>query len=141
MAHLARVLELDPGNERARARLKELRRVAGNLPPYHRPLLASGASAGIPVPRPLIRAPESGLAPSHSLAWMALAALSVVFLLVLLLWSDAPNVVVAALMPTDTPTPEVVDDTACIACHTDEATLQALAQEEEAPEVESEGEG
>jgi hypothetical protein len=43
--------------------------------------------------------------------------------------------------PSDTPTPEVVDDSACITCHTDEATLQALAEEEEAPEVESEGEG
>jgi hypothetical protein len=34
-----------------------------------------------------------------------------------------------------------VDDTACIACHTDEETLKAVAEEEEVPEVESEGEG
>jgi hypothetical protein len=36
---------------------------------------------------------------------------------------------------------EAVDDTACIACHTDEETLKAVAVEEEVPEVESEGEG
>jgi hypothetical protein len=34
-----------------------------------------------------------------------------------------------------------VDDTACIGCHTDEETLKLVAVEEEAPEVESEGEG
>ena len=43
--------------------------------------------------------------------------------------------------PTDTPTPEAVDDSACVACHTSEEVLQAMATEEEAPEVESEGEG
>jgi hypothetical protein len=43
--------------------------------------------------------------------------------------------------PTDTAMPEVVDDSACITCHTSEETLQALAQEEEEPAVESEGEG
>jgi PBP1b-binding outer membrane lipoprotein LpoB len=44
-------------------------------------------------------------------------------------------------LPTDTPTPEPIDDSGCITCHTDEETLKALATEEEAPEVESEGEG
>jgi outer membrane biosynthesis protein TonB len=43
--------------------------------------------------------------------------------------------------PTEEPTPEPVDDTACISCHTDEEALQAVAVEEEKPEVESEGEG
>ena len=43
--------------------------------------------------------------------------------------------------PTDTPTPEVVDDSACISCHTDEETLKALAEEPEAAETLSEGEG
>jgi outer membrane biosynthesis protein TonB len=43
--------------------------------------------------------------------------------------------------PTEEPTPEPVDDSACITCHTSEETLQALAVEEEKPEVESEGEG
>ncbi len=43
--------------------------------------------------------------------------------------------------PTDAPIPEAVDDTACIGCHTDEETLKLVAEEEEKPEVESEGEG
>jgi hypothetical protein len=43
--------------------------------------------------------------------------------------------------PPPTPTPEPIDDTGCIACHTSQETLQAMATEEEAPEVESEGEG
>jgi outer membrane biosynthesis protein TonB len=43
--------------------------------------------------------------------------------------------------PTAEPTPEVLDDTACIGCHTDEETLKLVAEEEEKPEVESEGEG
>ncbi|MGD8397465.1 MAG: hypothetical protein PVG11_01275 [Anaerolineae bacterium] len=49
--------------------------------------------------------------------------------------------------PTDTPipptnTPEIVDDSACITCHTSQETLQALAVEEEDPGEElSEGEG
>jgi hypothetical protein len=43
--------------------------------------------------------------------------------------------------PTETPTPEVVDDSACITCHTDEETLKALAEEPEAAESLSEGEG
>jgi hypothetical protein len=43
--------------------------------------------------------------------------------------------------PTDEPTPEAVDDTACIGCHTDQETLKLVAEEEEVPEVESEGEG
>lgn len=44
-------------------------------------------------------------------------------------------------VPTEPPTPEPVDDTGCITCHTNEESLKALAQEEEEPEVESEGEG
>jgi hypothetical protein len=43
--------------------------------------------------------------------------------------------------PTPTATPAPIDDTGCITCHTSEETLQAMATEEEAPEVESEGEG
>jgi len=34
-----------------------------------------------------------------------------------------------------------VDDQSCVGCHTDEETLKALAEEEEVPEVEPEGEG
>jgi hypothetical protein len=34
-----------------------------------------------------------------------------------------------------------VDDTACVACHTDEETLKAVAEEPEETEALSEGEG
>ena len=43
--------------------------------------------------------------------------------------------------PTEEPTAEPIDDTACIVCHTDEATLKALAVEPEETESLSEGEG
>ena len=36
---------------------------------------------------------------------------------------------------------EEASDTTCVDCHTSEQVLQAMATEEEAPEVESEGEG
>jgi PBP1b-binding outer membrane lipoprotein LpoB len=55
--------------------------------------------------------------------------------------TDVPTEPPPTATPTEEPTPEPVDDTACITCHTSEETLQALAIEEEAPEVESEGEG
>lgn len=55
--------------------------------------------------------------------------------------TSTPTQAPPTAMPTEEPTPEPVDDTACIACHTNEETLQAVAVEEEAPEVESEGEG
>ena len=55
--------------------------------------------------------------------------------------TDVPTEPPPTATPTEEPTPEPVDDTACITCHTSEETLQALATEEEAPEVESEGEG
>ena len=43
--------------------------------------------------------------------------------------------------PTEEPVPEAADNTACIACHTDETTLRAVAEEEEMAESLSEGEG
>ena len=52
-----------------------------------------------------------------------------------------PTQVPPTATPTEEPTPEVVDNSACVTCHTDQETLQALAVEPEAPEVESEGEG
>ena len=55
--------------------------------------------------------------------------------------TEAPTEPPPTATPTEEPTPEVVDDTACIACHTDQETLMAVAEEEEVPEVESEGEG
>ena len=55
--------------------------------------------------------------------------------------TDVPTEPPPTATPTEEPTPEPVDDSACITCHTSEETLQALAVEEEVPEVESEGEG
>jgi hypothetical protein len=43
--------------------------------------------------------------------------------------------------PTEEPTPVVLDDSACITCHTSEETLKAMATEEEETESLSEGEG
>ncbi|MFC2029505.1 hypothetical protein ACFLWA_02110 [Chloroflexota bacterium] len=43
--------------------------------------------------------------------------------------------------PTEEPTPEIVDDSGCIACHTDEEILRAVAVEPEEVEALSEGEG
>jgi hypothetical protein len=55
--------------------------------------------------------------------------------------TDVPTEPPPTATPTEEPTPEPIDDTGCITCHTSEETLQAMATEEEAPEVESEGEG
>jgi outer membrane biosynthesis protein TonB len=55
--------------------------------------------------------------------------------------TEAPTEPPPTATPTEEPTPEPIDDTGCITCHTDEETLKAMATEEEAPEVESEGEG
>ena len=55
--------------------------------------------------------------------------------------TEAPTEPPPTATPTEEPTPEPIDDTGCIICHTDEETLKAMATEEEAPEVESEGEG
>ncbi len=43
--------------------------------------------------------------------------------------------------PTEEPTPEIVDDSGCIACHTNEEALKAVAVEPEEVEALSEGEG
>ncbi len=73
-----------------------------------------------------------------------------------------PTSTVYAPLPTETPRPtpeatpasldfplpaptrepvEVPDDQMCVSCHTNETTLQALAEEEEVAETLSEGEG
>ena len=48
------------------------------------------------------------------------------------------TVEVAAVLP---PTPTPIPDMNCIQCHSDEALLQELGEEEEKPEVPSEGSG
>lgn len=105
MAHLARVLELDPGNERARQALREARRRAGNLPPYRSVLRTPHSASRAPVPGPLVAMPDSQSAPSASRVWLLVGAVLVVFLLAgMMVWTDAPRVVLAALLPTATPT-------------------------------------
>ncbi len=105
MAHLGRVLALDPENQRARQALRVARRRAANLPAYALPMQPPVAPSGIPVPRPLVAIPRSE--PGHILlkVWPLLGVIFLVLLLALVVWSDAPRTVVAALMPTSTPTP------------------------------------
>jgi hypothetical protein len=55
--------------------------------------------------------------------------------------TEAPTEPPPTATPTEEPTPEVVDDTACVACHTDEEILKAVAEEPEETEALSEGEG
>jgi len=105
LAHLARALDLDPGNETARQTLKAVRRKAGNLPPY-RPAQGPSVSASrAPIPGPLVAVPDQNAQSSWSRGWLVAGALLLALLLAVMIWTDAPKIVVAALMPTDTPTP------------------------------------
>jgi lipoprotein-anchoring transpeptidase ErfK/SrfK len=105
MVHLARVLALDPANQRARQALRKVRRVAGNLPPYRAPLLPPVTPSRAPVPRPLMALAGSKAAQPLHKGWMALGILVFISILALAAWSDAPRTVLAALLPTATPTP------------------------------------
>ncbi len=107
MAHVARVLAIDPENQRARQALKALRRIAGNRPAYDAPSLPAVASSHAPVPRPLIPVPTDQSRPFLTKGWVILAILFLVFVLALVVWSDAPHAVMAALLPTATPTPTI----------------------------------
>jgi lipoprotein-anchoring transpeptidase ErfK/SrfK len=105
LADLAQVLTLDPGNERAREVLRQARRKAGNQPVKQ---VAKGDSATwsrVPIPAPLVPAAELRGKRFLSIAWMMLGSVILALILALVLWSDAPRAVVAALMPTSTPTP------------------------------------
>lgn len=105
MAHLARVMALEPENQRARQALRAARRVAGNLPTYAAPSKPPVAPSGIPVPRPLVAVSRSEPGQVLSKAWLLLGVLFLIFLLALVVASDAPRTVMAALLPTATPTP------------------------------------
>jgi len=105
MAHLARVLALDPKNERARQALRAARRRAGNLPPYAASPLPPVNVSHLPVPRPLVSVPGSRSRRPLSPGLIVIGALGLVLLLALALWTDAPRTVVAALLPTPTYTP------------------------------------
>lgn len=98
MAHLAQVLMLNPGNELARQELRSLRQSAGNLPAYRGVLPAAVAPSPVPVSKPL-------LPRVFPFAWVLLAVVLLLLLVGGALWVDAPQTVVAALLPTDTPTP------------------------------------
>jgi lipoprotein-anchoring transpeptidase ErfK/SrfK len=104
MAHLAHVLTLEPGNERARRALRAVRRTAPNLP------LASDRAEVTPpshtaAPLPLV--PASQFAPRRSLpgGWLLLGILFLIVSLAVAVWTDAPRSVLAALLPSPTPTP------------------------------------
>ena len=104
LAHLAQALTLNPRDERARRALRSARRQAtrASTPPN----AARGILAPhLPVPRPLAPIASPADRRSFSGAWAALGGLLLVLALALLLWSDAPRTVVAALLPTATPTP------------------------------------
>jgi lipoprotein-anchoring transpeptidase ErfK/SrfK len=105
LAHLSRALELNPGNERARSALRDVRRDAGNLPPCRSPFHLQLASSRAPIPSPILPLRESQNTGFLAGKWVLLALVPIILFLALAIWSDAPGVVVAALLPTDTPTP------------------------------------
>jgi lipoprotein-anchoring transpeptidase ErfK/SrfK len=104
MAHLAKVLELDPGNRRAREALRSARRTVSDQAPYTPPPAPSVAASHAPIPRPLVAIPKEPTRRSRRGAWLLLAAVAVVVLLALVLWTDTPRTVVAALLPSPTAT-------------------------------------
>ncbi len=104
-AHLAQALSLDPGNRHARQALQAVRRAIANRPPYRGPDLPAVTTSGAPVPRPLVPMVEPRQAPSLAGVWMAIGLLLLALILAAILLTDTPRIVVAALLPTDTPTP------------------------------------
>ncbi len=104
LAHLARVLEIDPENRRAREALRSVRKVVANEPAYRGAALPPVTSTRAPIPRPLVPLPETERR-SMAGAWAGLVAIIAVVVLALVLWTDTPRTVVAALLPTATPTP------------------------------------
>jgi lipoprotein-anchoring transpeptidase ErfK/SrfK len=107
MAHLARVLALDPNHQRARDALQAVRQVAGDLAVDSPARLPPVATFSAPIPRPLLPMADVPRRRRGARAWVLLALLPIVLILALALWSDAPGTVVAALLPppTYTPTP------------------------------------
>ncbi len=104
MAHVVRAMELDPGNARARIALRQLRPRVSNLPPYRPTGLLAAEPSLKDVPAPMVSVAGSQHPFLHA-AWSAVAALAFLLLAVpLLLWADAPRTVVAALLPSATPT-------------------------------------
>lgn len=105
LSHLAQVLTLDPGNERAREMLRRARREARNLPGRAAPAVPAVAPSRAPVPRPLVPLGPAPQEHSASGLWGVMGIVLFVVVLALFFWTDAPQTVVAALIPTNTPTP------------------------------------
>ncbi len=104
LAHLAQALTLNPHDEQARRLLRSIRRQVAQASP---PASVGHSPPGprLPVPRPLTPISPSTNRRSLPGVWAALAGVLLILALALLLWSDAPRTVVAALLPTPTPTP------------------------------------
>jgi len=108
VAHLRRVLLLNPNNRRAREALQSVQKVTGDSPRGGSD--ASSPSYAIPshapVPGPLTPLLDVS-PPRRRFKWvgLALAPILLVLLLAFVLGSEAPRTVVAALLATDTPTP------------------------------------
>ena len=107
LAYLSRVLEINPQNERAKAGLRWARH---RLPAR----IAAPPSAVMAAPPSPLRTVDRGAFPgekrritrNHGLAWVMVALLAVALLGVgmTLVALDAPQAVLAALLPTATPT-------------------------------------
>lgn len=105
MSHLAYVLDLDPGNRRAREALRSVRRIAAGRSAHPLAGVPPLASSHAPIPRPLVPLEASSRRSPLAGQWLALGLLAAVLLLLLALWTDTPRTVVAALLPTPTYTP------------------------------------
>ncbi len=105
MAYLAHLLALNPNNQQARQALRALRDEAGNLLPYSGVFLPGAAASQAPIPGPQVPVAEPQTGRNFSKGWLLLAGLCLILIMALALWGDVPHSVVAALMPTDTPTP------------------------------------
>jgi lipoprotein-anchoring transpeptidase ErfK/SrfK len=104
MAHLAKALELDPGNERARTLLRSARRAISQPAPFSAPAMPLVAPSHGPIPRPLIALPEDPPVRSRRGLWALLGVLLIATVAALALWSDTPRAVLASLLPSATPT-------------------------------------
>jgi lipoprotein-anchoring transpeptidase ErfK/SrfK len=75
------------------------------VPPYGVPLLPPLNPSHTPSPRPLLAVAASKPRSSWGAGWIVLGVVGLILVLMLVVWSDAPRTVMAALLPTDTPTP------------------------------------
>jgi lipoprotein-anchoring transpeptidase ErfK/SrfK len=105
LAHLAKVLDLDPGNRRAREALRLVRREVANQPSLGTPRVPTVATSHAPIPRPLLPVAQAPVRRAFPTRWAILGILVAFVVVALAVWTDTPRTVVAALLPTATPTP------------------------------------